>query len=73
LKTKRQARLRYDVVYWWDPRRSIWIEYALLEGEKVREVAADFEGEGFVANVGSTSIGPPEGPPKPERFRGLVK
>ncbi len=63
---------KYDTVYWWQGGREVgnWIE-TQTQGTGLDEVREHCRRGGYVAHLGHTDIGPPEGPPSDAEFKAL--
>lgn len=53
----------YDCVYYWYDAEQRWIQLAAIAEATVEFLHKRKTDQGFVCVLGSTKIGPPEGPP----------
>jgi hypothetical protein len=65
--------MKYDRVWWWSggTERGVWRDTPVEQGETAHDLVKRLRQQGYVAVPGSSSIGAPEGPPRPEAFAAL--
>lgn len=64
-KEQTQHTMHYDCIYWWQggTEAGVWKQAVPGDGD-VRKMRAEIQRMGYYVVLGSTKIGPPEGPPQ---------